>query len=449
MSTLTAHPSGLAWCPTRGRRREAVGAAGAGHPSLRVRRQRYVERDRVTHPDPATGQDTAHRARPPAQRRRRTGGDLVVQDPAGCGDPDDLQQDLADDDPGPRRRRHVEPGDGHVASGAFRRDRDAQLGGGLGEPLGGLHGDVPVPGAVVAVADDPAAGLHDDLVDRLHRQPPARRDAQRHDGRGREDRRLRRDARRRRRNRASHLSSGTPGGTRRRTAARLVHGAHAARPAQDHVAEEVVQTSVWGPRAWQHSLCRSRRLERPRRREHLHVHGAAASRGAPWNARSVRTSIVPFLTDSRNRTRLGVVPTASEFEPLLREARLRVTRPRLAVLSAVRDHPHADTDSLIGVVRADLGEVSHQAVYDVLRVLTQVGLVRRIQPPGSVGPLRVAGRGQPPPPRVPHVRCRSSTSTAPSGTTPCLTASDDHGFTIDEAEVVYWGLCPACSIPSA
>ncbi len=142
------------------------------------------------------------------------------------------------------------------------------------------------------------------------------------------------------------------------------------------------------------------------------------------------------------------MPTASEFEPLLREARLRVTRPRLAVLSAVRDHPHADTDSIIGVVRADLGEVSHQTVYDVLRVLTQVGLVRRIQPPGSMARYesRVADNHH-------HLVCRSCGAVVDVdcavGTTPCLTASDDHGFTIDEAEVVYWGLCPACSIPSA
>ena len=138
------------------------------------------------------------------------------------------------------------------------------------------------------------------------------------------------------------------------------------------------------------------------------------------------------------------MPTASEFEPLLREARLRVTRPRLAVLSAVRDHPHADTDSLIGVVRADLGEVSHQTVYDVLRVLTQVGLVRRIQPPGSTARYesRVADNHH-------HLVCRSCGAIVDvdcaHGAAPCLTASDDHGFTIDEAEVVFWGRCPTCS----
>ena len=71
--------------------------------------------------------------------------------------------------------------------------------------------------------------------------------------------------------------------------------------------------------------------------------------------------------------------TAPETE-LLRRAGLRVTRPRLAVLGAVRRHPHADTDTIIGAVRADIGEVSHQAVYDVLRALTAAGLVRRTPP---------------------------------------------------------------------
>ena len=89
---------------------------------------------------------------------------------------------------------------------------------------------------------------------------------------------------------------------------------------------------------------------------------------------------------------------------MLRAAALRVTRPRVAVLTAVHDHPHADTDSIIGVVREDLGEVSHQAVYDVLRALTAAGLVRRIAAGGLRGALRGAGRGQPPPRRLPVVR---------------------------------------------
>jgi len=138
------------------------------------------------------------------------------------------------------------------------------------------------------------------------------------------------------------------------------------------------------------------------------------------------------------------VPTRSEVEHLLRAAALRVTRPRVAVLSAVYEHPHADTDQLIGVAREHLGEVSHQAVYDVLRALTAAGLVRRIEPAGSAGRYesRVEDNHH-------HVVCRSCGAVADVdcavGTTPCLTASDDHGFSIDEAEVIYWGQCPDCS----
>jgi Fe2+ or Zn2+ uptake regulation protein len=142
------------------------------------------------------------------------------------------------------------------------------------------------------------------------------------------------------------------------------------------------------------------------------------------------------------------VPTAVQDELDLRGAGLRVTRPRLAVLAAVHAHPHADTDTIIGAARSDLGEVSHQAVYDVLRVLTSAGLLRRIQPSGSVARYesRLADNHH-------HLVCRSCgvivDVECAVGDTPCLTASDTHGFTVDEAEVVYWGLCPACSTPSS
>jgi Fur family ferric uptake transcriptional regulator len=128
---------------------------------------------------------------------------------------------------------------------------------------------------------------------------------------------------------------------------------------------------------------------------------------------------------------------------MLRGAALRVTRPRLAVLSAVHEHPHSDTSSIIGFVRGDLGEVSHQAVYDVLRALTTAGLVRCIEPPGSVAryEARVGDNHH-------HVVCRSCGAIADIdcavGEVPCLTPSDDHGFAIDEAEVIYRGRCPAC-----
>ncbi len=129
---------------------------------------------------------------------------------------------------------------------------------------------------------------------------------------------------------------------------------------------------------------------------------------------------------------------------MLRDASLRVTRPRLAVLDAVHTNPHADTDAVIRAVRGQLPEVSHQAVYDSLSALTAAGLVRRIQPLGSVARYesRVGDNHH-------HVVCRACGVIADvdcaTGEVPCLTASDDQGFTIDEAEVIYWGLCPDCS----
>jgi Fur family transcriptional regulator, stress-responsive regulator len=138
------------------------------------------------------------------------------------------------------------------------------------------------------------------------------------------------------------------------------------------------------------------------------------------------------------------VPATAELERMLRGASLRVTRPRMAVLAVVHDHPHADTFSIIGRAREELGEVSQQAVYDVLRALTDAGLVRRIHPPGSVARYesRVGDNHH-------HVVCRSCGAIADVdcavGDAPCLTAADGHGFAIDEAEVIYWGLCPGCS----
>lgn len=138
------------------------------------------------------------------------------------------------------------------------------------------------------------------------------------------------------------------------------------------------------------------------------------------------------------------MPAVIDIPQILREAALRVTRPRVAVLRAVHTHPHADTDSIIGVVRADLGGVSHQAVYDVLRALTEAGLVRRIQPPGSVAryEARVGDNHH-------HIVCCSCGAVVDVdcavGEAPCLTPADDHGFSIDEAEVVYRGTCSDCA----
>ncbi|OBI55569.1 transcriptional repressor [Mycobacterium sp. E787] len=129
-------------------------------------------------------------------------------------------------------------------------------------------------------------------------------------------------------------------------------------------------------------------------------------------------------------------------------ADLRVTRPRLAVLEVVHANPHADTDTIFTAVRDDLPDVSRQAVYDVLSALTAAGLVRRIQPLGMVAryEARVGDNHH-------HVVCRSCGVIADVdcavGEAPCLTPSDDNhaleGFVLDEAEVIYWGMCPACS----
>jgi Fur family transcriptional regulator, stress-responsive regulator len=138
------------------------------------------------------------------------------------------------------------------------------------------------------------------------------------------------------------------------------------------------------------------------------------------------------------------VPSSLEIERILRSAQLRVTRPRIAVLGAVHEHPHADTNSIIDEVRQQLGEVSHQAVYDVLQALTGAGLLRRIQPSGSLAryEARVADNHH-------HIVCRSCGAVADVdcsvGLAPCLTPSEAHGYAIDEAEVIYWGLCPSCS----
>ncbi len=129
---------------------------------------------------------------------------------------------------------------------------------------------------------------------------------------------------------------------------------------------------------------------------------------------------------------------------LLRGAGLRVTRPRSEVLTSVYARPHADTDSIIGAVRSTLPTVSHQAVYDSLRALTEAGLLRRIQPAGSVAryEARVGDNHH-------HLVCRSCGMVVDVdcavGEVPCLTAADDRGFAIDEAEVTYWGLCPSCT----
>lgn len=140
------------------------------------------------------------------------------------------------------------------------------------------------------------------------------------------------------------------------------------------------------------------------------------------------------MTASRNPT------TAEE----LRGAGLRVTAARVALLETVRDGDHLAAEAIASSVRGRVGHISVQAVYEGLHALTAAGLIRRLDPPGS--PALYEGRvGD----NHHHLVCRSCGTVADVdcavGHAPCLTASDDRGFAVDEAEVIYWGLCPACS----
>ncbi|CAM5678286.1 putative transcriptional regulator FurA [Streptomyces afghaniensis 772] [Streptomyces afghaniensis] len=140
------------------------------------------------------------------------------------------------------------------------------------------------------------------------------------------------------------------------------------------------------------------------------------------------------MTASRN-------PTVAEE---LRGAGLRVTAARVALLQAVRDGDHLGAEAIASEVRGRVGHISVQAVYEGLHALTAAGLIRRLEPPGS--PALYEGRvGD----NHHHLVCRSCGTVADVdcavGHAPCLTASDDRGFAVNEAEVIYWGLCPACS----
>ncbi|MEU6511348.1 Fur family transcriptional regulator [Streptomyces sp. NPDC046942] len=136
-------------------------------------------------------------------------------------------------------------------------------------------------------------------------------------------------------------------------------------------------------------------------------------------------------------------PTPTTAEEL-RGAGLRVTAARVALLETVRDGDHLGVEAIASGVRARVGHISLQAVYEALHALTAAGLVRRIEPAGH--PARFEGRvGD----NHHHIVCRSCGAVVDVdcavGDAPCLTASDDRGFAIDEAEVVYWGMCPDCS----
>ncbi|MEV5358341.1 Fur family transcriptional regulator [Streptomyces sp. NPDC093516] len=138
-------------------------------------------------------------------------------------------------------------------------------------------------------------------------------------------------------------------------------------------------------------------------------------------------------------------PTTAEE---LRGAGLRVTAARVALLETVRDGDHLGADAIASEVRGRVGHISVQAVYEGLHALTAAGLIRRLEPPGS--PALYEGRvGD----NHHHLVCRSCGVVADVdcavGHAPCLTASDDRGFAVDEAEVIYWGLCPGCSTASS
>jgi Fe2+ or Zn2+ uptake regulation protein len=136
--------------------------------------------------------------------------------------------------------------------------------------------------------------------------------------------------------------------------------------------------------------------------------------------------------------------TSSDTSAVLRSHGLQVTAQRLGVVRAVSDRPHSTADDIFHVVRSEIGAVSRQAVYDALGVLTERGLLRRIQPAGS--PARYENRvGD----NHHHLICRTCSRMVDVdcavGETPCLTAADGSGYEIDEAEVIYWGRCPACA----
>lgn len=137
-----------------------------------------------------------------------------------------------------------------------------------------------------------------------------------------------------------------------------------------------------------------------------------------------------------------------DLASLVRSAGLRVTATRLAVLEALARRPHADAESLVADLRRRLGSVSPQTVYSVLSAFVEAGIVRRIEPAGSpaLHELRAGDNHH-------HVVCRRCGATADIdcavGARPCLTPSETHGYVLDEAEVTFWGVCPACQQKSA
>jgi Fe2+ or Zn2+ uptake regulation protein len=165
----------------------------------------------------------------------------------------------------------------------------------------------------------------------------------------------------------------------------------------------------------------------------------------------VDCGISPLLDKVQNRDTIAGMshdPAQLLRADQLRESGLQVTAQRLSVLRAVSGRPHSTADDVAELVRADLGTVSRQAVYDALGMLAEKGLIRRIQPAGS--PARYEDRvGD----NHHHLICRACGKTVDVdcavGETPCLTAASDSGYLIDEAEVIYWGTCPDCRVATA
>ena len=132
-----------------------------------------------------------------------------------------------------------------------------------------------------------------------------------------------------------------------------------------------------------------------------------------------------------------------DVEDMIRKVNLSVTAQRLAVMKVVDENPHCTADFLITAVGERIGKISKQAIYDILHMFTEKDLIRRIQPSHSPAlfETRVGDNHH-------HLICRQCMKTydvdCAVGHAPCLTPSDDHGFEIDEAEVIYWGICPEC-----
>ena len=149
-----------------------------------------------------------------------------------------------------------------------------------------------------------------------------------------------------------------------------------------------------------------------------------------------------------SRIRVELDSLSDAIQELLRENGVQVTAQRLALMRVVAEQPHSTADELGDEVRSILGAISRQAVYDALGVLVDKNLVRRIQPSGSAARYenRVGDNHH-------HLICRGCRTMfdvdCATGEVPCLTADDDHGFEVDEAEVIYWGRCPTCRKPAS